>query len=197
MFERHLAQAGGLDWPDQSKIAHLNMVLNPTLKTLMSFMNIEGMTFAQYCETAMRCSLNPDGPQVVVRNLTTAPPAAPRGEPMDWSHTYASNTPRAKHQRPTHDAKGVPYATDQELQGGRAKWVTKEELAARRAARVCLRCARPGCGTSRCPLKPAINPATRQAVDVRAVQTATLYSAQPASLLREDTEEEDNVESEN
>ncbi|KKF92524.1 Endonuclease [Ceratocystis platani] len=59
----------------QAKIAQLDMVLNPTFKTLMSFFDIEDMTFEQYFKTAMRCSMNPGGLQVVARTAAVAPQA--------------------------------------------------------------------------------------------------------------------------
>ena len=55
------------------------------------------------------------------------------------------------------------------LKGKRAKWVSKEELAKRKAEGRCLRCSRKGCSTKKCPLLPAVRPAQAQSLNVAAV----------------------------
>ena len=56
------------------------------------------------------------------------------------------------------------------LKGKRAKWVNKEELAQRRAEKRYLRCGRKGYNIRKCPLSPAVPPATQAAT--QAVNTA-------------------------
>ncbi|KAL2884603.1 Retrotransposon gag protein [Ceratocystis lukuohia] len=171
VFEGHLSQVGGLAWHDDAKISHLTSVMNPDLCTLMSLMGTDDLTFDQYCDLAMRCSMNPRGLKMVTGNARPPPPIPSSGEPMDWTHSYNAHT------RPTHDAFGKKFPTDQELKGKRAKWVSAEEIMARRTAKVCLRCPRPGCGTSRCPLLAAINPSRRTGAKANTTQVQSQWKA--------------------
>jgi hypothetical protein len=58
---------------------------------------------------------------------------------------------------------------NESLRGKRAKWVTKEEMAARRREKRCLRYSRTGYQVERCPLEPARRPASTAPVDVKKV----------------------------
>ncbi|KAL2884887.1 Retrotransposon gag protein [Ceratocystis lukuohia] len=184
VFEGHLSQAGGLVWHEDAKIAQLTNVMNPDLCTLMSLMGTEGLTFDQYCDLAMRCSMNPRCLKIVTGSSRPLPPTPANGEPMDWTHSYPAHSTR-----PTHDSFGKKFPTDQELKGKRAKWVSAEEIMARRAAKVCLRCARPGCGTSRCPLSAAINPSRRTGAKVNSTQVQSQWKAPEVEDIAEDGEE--------
>ncbi|KAL2885066.1 Retrotrans-gag domain containing protein [Ceratocystis lukuohia] len=158
VFLGHLAQIGGLSWHDTAKISMLLNVMNPNLRTLVSLMAIDDLNFDQYCKLVMRCSMNEEALKVVTGNLGPAAPMPPDVVPMDWTQSYSAHA-----SRPSCDSSGKKFLTDQELKGKRAKWVSTEEIMARKAAKVCLRCARPGCRSSRCPLSAAINPARRTA----------------------------------
>ncbi|KAL1898962.1 hypothetical protein Cpir12675_001715 [Ceratocystis pirilliformis] len=177
-FEARLTDARGHDWPDESKILTLTGVLDKRLFALMSLRCNGKETFAEFCQLDLSCEGN-DGASRYISGLLNDPvasgPSTRAGDPMDLSHTYESQQGdeidrRRRRQAnqsasgiPTHDAQGRPYPTDSELRGRRAKWVTREELSRRKALQACLRCARPRCRTSRCPLSPPVNPAKQPA----------------------------------
>ncbi|KAI0992241.1 hypothetical protein K3495_g15945 [Podosphaera aphanis] len=64
----------------------------------------------------------------------------------------------------------------------RAKWKSRDQIALLRKERRCYRCERKGCGTSRCPLLPAINPNGGLRVNATALPPIDLSLCESAAI---------------
>jgi hypothetical protein len=161
-LEKELADSGAMAWPDEAKRQIVLASLNSTMQENLLNRGIP----SSYSELIARLhAISSDRDLFAAKRNSTktvnqlprtqprnSKPATPvyKADPMDWTptQTIALNNTRAA--RPRKD--------DKDLIGKRAQWVSQAEFEARRDAGVCIRCAREGCYSGRCPLKPAINP---------------------------------------
>ena len=152
IFEKLLAEAGGLRWDDENRINALEQAIHPDLKKAYAAAimptDYDGYV-SHVLGTAARIEAA-DGPSRS-RNRHT-PAAAIDPNSMDWEPSVNST---------------VIQEENKALKGKRARWVSKEELARRKAEKRCLCCSRKGCSIKKCPLLPAVRPA--QAVNIAAV----------------------------
>ena len=192
VFEERLARIDGLDWPDKVKISALISVMDPALADVLALTFKRLDNYNTYRDEAVRLSQMP-GTLNLGRGLNpnyNSNHDLNRRHPdeMEWAASYSAQSSRgsgpaaatAANNRPNPSA----FPTNDQLRGRRARWVTTEEFERRRAARVCFRCGRPGCGTDRCPLKPAVNPNSRRATTPRA-NIAQANDAVPVIEVRE------------
>jgi hypothetical protein len=143
-------------WPDEAKRQIVLASLNSTMQENLLNRGIP----STYSELIARLhAISSDRDLFAIRKTSktggqlvrtqSRKPTSPvyDAEPMDWTPT------------PTVAVNNVrPRIEDKDLVGKRARWVTQSEFEMRRNSRLCIRCAREGCHSSRCPLKPAINP---------------------------------------
>ena len=159
LFEKLLAEAGGLDWPDVNKINALKFTLHPDLRD--AFAAVKPPTvFEEYVsellglasrKEAARATTTPWHTRQTRNSTPTTSTTRPDPNAMDWEPSV--HAAAIKEENKT-------------LVGKRAKWVTKEEMAKRRTEHRCLRCGRKGCGVRRCPLLPAVKPVPAANVSV-------------------------------
>jgi hypothetical protein len=155
-LEKELADSGAMAWPDEAKRQIVLASLNSTMQENLLNRGIPS-TYSELIARLHAISSDRDlfatrktsktGNQLVRTQLRR--PAAPiyDAEPMDWTPTPAVAINNTR-----------PRKEDKDLVGKRARWVTQSEYETRRNSGLCIRCAREGCHSSRCPLKPAINP---------------------------------------
>jgi hypothetical protein len=150
-FNRLLMESGGHDWTNDVKRSYMDRALNREMKDRLVTVD-KKEDFEEYCQQLQRFadrmeenqqhSFKPGkrNPSRTSRIATPvlAPPNAPQGskfEPvvdsMDWEPTVA--------------ARGHPRA---------AKWVSEEEIAARRQQGRCLRCGASTHFIGKCPYAP-------------------------------------------
>ena len=166
-FESLLAQADALCWPDAPKINLLRQALSPQLAQALMYQAAIPTGYRAFADQLGVLATNLGAHQTIQRasnNVTTQyAPANP--DAMEWVATAPMDA-QQPHQQPRQQQKAPRFnkaareAANAQLKGKRALWVSKEELERRRQAKVCFRCARPGCGTKVCPLLPPIKPTT-------------------------------------
>lgn len=121
-FEKALADAGGMAWPDEVKRSHLDGALTFELRRLTITMPVVA-SYGDYVNELLRLS---DLYRATMRHAPKEQPAARQGasDTMDWEPTQATRATSA--------------------QGGqkqrRALWVSQEEIGKRRQEGRCLRC---------------------------------------------------------
>lgn len=187
IFEGRLARAGGTAWPDKSKVFALQSVISPQLQTLVSLVGTSMTDYKVYREAALQMSQNSGAMSMVIKNqggvaavgfgtgFAGSGQNVATPEPMDWTtgfSTQLATQPAARGGGGNNRGRGgrgggqgtgarpnaQAYPSDDQLRGIQARWVSPDEIARRRSAGLCMRCARPGCSTRHCPMAPAINP---------------------------------------
>ncbi len=163
-YELLMANAGGLTWPVPVRISYLEGALNSCLQVALANQLNLPQDYHSYVQQLQTLSTQIE--RVAATRSAMDNPAAgvtqAETEEMDWESTTQSNTQRAPTKRRTSPPKSPKYRPSETenhmLQGKRAKWVTREELAKRREEGRCYRCGRTGCRVEVCPLKPAKRP---------------------------------------
>lgn len=181
-FERLLARAGGMEFPEQVKMMTLTRATAREL-TLPSVgsedaENLQALA-NRYRRTA-RALAQLNGPTVQYATAGAGTISAPvaYGDPMevDVPGTFHAQVRgrggRGRGSRGggrggvqaaparvnASGTNGPGLPSDAQLRGRTAKWVSKEELDRRKAAHACFRCGRLGCSVAQCPLAAARNP---------------------------------------
>jgi hypothetical protein len=204
-FEKEMANADAESWPEHTKISYLRNALSSRLKDRLvgSF----GMNAATYAEFAQKCvdisndmellgqwtrKANRYGSRTTestpIPTVITTPLQVPREDMMEWEPTPAIQTKiHATRVRRAPNLTGYPSTRpeDQQLIGKRAKWVSQEEMDARRQEGRCLRCSRTGCRVATCPLAAAVRPSRIANIGVAPNRTVT------TAAVQEDDEEPD------
>jgi hypothetical protein len=175
-FEKALADAGGMAWPDEVKRSHLDGALTFELRRLTITMPPVD-TYGAYVNEILRVS------DLYRSAMRHAPKEQPKGrqeasESMDWE--------------PTRAAAANPQG-DQKKR--RAKWVSQEEMDKRRQEGRCFRCGASEHQVNRCEFLPARRPTeARPARGPRAAPgKSTLVEPQ---LESEGSDSEDNSRTE-
>ncbi|KAJ5874811.1 retrotransposon gag protein [Penicillium soppii] len=155
-FERELADAGALQWPDDSKKHTLVMALNKETHSALVNRGVPS-TFNEMVYLLHRISADLSGFQAMWNRPKRATAATAQIEetydPMDWQPTSVKVNRFATDLDPNRD---------RDLIGKRAKWVSEEERDRRREEGLCIRCGRPKCRIASCPLKPTRRPEDRR-----------------------------------
>jgi len=135
-FEKALADAGGMTWPDEVKRSHLDGALTFELRRLTITMP-PADTYSAYVDEILRVS---DLYRSAMRHAPKEQSTAHRGasDAMDWE--------------PTRAAAAAPLQGDQKR---RAKWVSQEERNKRRQEGRCVRCGASGHWGPECEFLPA------------------------------------------
>ena len=180
-FEKALADAGGMAWPDEVKRSHLDGALAFELRRLAIVMPIAA-TYGDYVSELLRVS---DLYRATMKHAPKGPSAGHRGDDdsMDWE--------------PTRAAAAAPKGGQKK----RARWVSQEEIDKRRQAGSCLRCSSPDHYVADCELLPARrptwsrtdpnhSPGTRQARPTRSNPGAAPKKTTAAKAKVEEAEEE-------
>lgn len=158
LFEKELVDAGGHTWPDSVKVNYLHQALNQQLKN--DLVTILDLPRDNYVEFLQRVTLIASRREAIRTAPSTqrwqSPPRVPQvpnqgpsRELMDWEPTKTLQV-------------AALQQANQRLQGKRAKWVSQEELQARKKENRCFRCGRKGCKVEQCPLLPARRPSSQQ-----------------------------------
>ncbi|KAK5791877.1 hypothetical protein VI817_007186 [Penicillium citrinum] len=153
-FEREMADAGALDWPDRIKKGILLSTLNKKTYQALAARGVPS-DFPSLIQVLHQISTDMAGFQASFGREAYSSNIRSRREEsvydqMDWTPTV-QNTNRRRNSNES-------VSSDEELRTKRAKWVSPEEIRARRREGRCLRCGRSECRASRCPLQPAVNP---------------------------------------
>lgn len=175
-FEKALADAGGMDWPDLVKRSHLNGAMTFELRRLAITMPVVE-SYSKYVDELMRVSdlyrstmkHAPKEQQQSSRQKT--PPA----DAMDWEPTRAAPATSTQN-------KGLKEKK-------RARWVSQEELDRRRREKVCIRCGGSGHFVDKCEYAAPRRP--KETPSARGSQAGAGKVVEPQL---EDTEEEDDSE---
>jgi hypothetical protein len=132
-FEKALADAGGMAWPDEAKRAFLDGALTFELRRLTISMPVIA-TYGAYVNEILRVS---DLHRSTMRHVPRERLMTHQGasESMDWE--------------PTRAAVAAPSQGGQKTR--RARWVDQEEMDKRRQERRCFRCGASGHQIGRCP----------------------------------------------
>lgn len=144
-FSRLLMEAGGHDWDDEVKRSYLDNALNRemhdrlvTVEKKESF--LEYIVQLQLIADRMEKNANrqnnntnrqanrPNLPNFNANPAILTPPAVPQNDQMDWEPTVSRHQSRKT-----------------------AKWVSKEEMNARKQQNLCIRCGASGHFIGRCP----------------------------------------------
>jgi hypothetical protein len=138
-FEKTLADAGGMTWPDEVKRSHLDGALTFELRRLAVTMPVTS-TYSAYVDELLRVS---DLHRATMRHAPREQSAAPRGtnDTMEWE--------------PTRAAAANPTRSGQKR---RARWVSPEEIEKRRQERRCFRCGASEHQLAGCEFLPARRP---------------------------------------
>lgn len=177
-FERELADGGGSEWTDQAKVSWLKGALNPTIKkTLVGIYPIP-TRYPDYVKLLQTVGSQLEGLDTgrnstsSWRRSTTPPRNADRPDQMEWEPTRIQR---------------MIQQDNEQLQGKRAKWVSREEMIARRKEGRCMRCGRSGCNVGACPLSPATRPKTHinQSRPVLETETEAQYEDSDEESLKE------------
>ena len=139
ILERELADAGALHWPDNAKRPILLAALNRSMRTSLVHRGIPE-NFNDIILRLHEISNDLDmanlgdrtHERTHERNRTPPESKGSGGDEMDWEPTVAK------------------VGSTRE----RAKWVSKEEIEARKEGRRCLRCGKKGHFIDKCPLLP-------------------------------------------
>jgi len=152
-LEKEFADAGALEWPDEAKRQILLGSLNRTMSNSLMNRGIPA-TFQGLISRLHEISTDMDA-------LNISKPPTRRStksvDEMDWTPTVSVNRvdPHANHRRISRERHERPK---------RAQWVSEEEISSRREEGRCLRCGKPGCWISECPLLPARRPEQKNRV---------------------------------
>jgi hypothetical protein len=172
-FEKALADAGGMDWPDAVKRSHLDGAITFELRRLVITMPVVE-TYSKYVDELMRVSdlyrstmrHAPKEQQQPARREVTSSDA------MDWEPTQAA---------PAAPQSGRPK------EKRRAKWVSQQELDKRRQEGNCLRCGGSGHFVNKCEYaKP------RRPIDVSPARELRAAAGKVVEPQLEDSEDEDD-----
>jgi hypothetical protein len=169
-FEREILDAGGTNWTDEVCINYLDGALNNKLhQALLSIIQIP-QNYHEYVQLLHTLGSRLDGMEYsrkrymqhnTEKQSNTKTPitqaSAATEESMDWEPTKANRTLTKE---------------DKALQGKRAKWVSREEMAARQKEQRCFRCGRSRCYLQKCPLLPA-----RPPTEIKRVRAAEVTEA--------------------
>jgi hypothetical protein len=153
-FEKELATAGGLSWSVDVKMDYLSNTLNEELKKQLVTVEFDQTDWNLVVERLRSIASKFE---VLAKPSSLPPPS------------HAQPTPAVEVYDPMDidvGATGIKkwvfspalQAQNKTLEGKRAKWVSREELSRRRQEKRCNRCARKGCISYACPLKPAQRP---------------------------------------
>ena len=139
-FEKALADAGGMAWPDEVKRSHLDGALTFELRRLTITMP-PAAAYGDYVNEILRVS---DLYRSAMRHAPKEQQTAHRGasETMDWE--------------PTRAAAAAPSQDGQKTK--RAKWVSQEEMDKRRQEGRCFRCGASGHQINGCEFLNARRP---------------------------------------
>lgn len=153
LFEKALAEAGGLQWPHSVRINHLYNALAPDLKRALVTVQLPD-EFPAYVRQIQDISSRLEGLERPgsTGNRSKKPSSSANDNAMEWEPTTTTVGSSALQQ------------ANAALKGKRAKWVSREEMQKRRKENRCLRCGRKGCKPEKCPLlpaKPPESPSTR------------------------------------
>jgi hypothetical protein len=170
-FEREMLDAGGTGWSDEVCINYLEGAVNDKIRGgLVSVIQIPGK-YHEYVQLLQTIGSRLDGMKYSLKRRNQSDnkpkpesPMAPQTiasveDPMEWESVKANRTMMKE---------------DQTLQGKRAKWVSKEEMNARRNEQRCLRCGRSKCQVNKCPLLPARPPVKARKVHSTEVTEAAV-----------------------
>jgi hypothetical protein len=186
-FEKALADAGGMSWPDAVKRSHLDGALAFELRRLAITMPVAA-SYGDYVSELLRINdlYRAAMKHAPKENTSKEPPAGQRKEEdaMDWEPTRAAAAQKGGQKR-------------------RAQWVSQEELDKRRQERNCLRCGSPNHYVADCELLPARRPdgpkagpdrqqGTRQPRPARSTPTPKKTTVAKAKV--EEVEEEEDEE---
>ncbi|KAL2887369.1 Retrotransposon gag protein [Ceratocystis lukuohia] len=161
-FSNLLLEARGREWPEEIKINAFrkgldSRILNHTL------VMAPGRTLEDEIKTYRQVYTSPQRNQNLDKlSAGTSGSIENRQDhvqyrgPMGIDSNFMRPNPTPRPSRQQNLGPGLP--DDHRYRGRVAKWVSREDMAKRRQANVCLRCARPGCYVRVCPLKPARNP---------------------------------------
>lgn len=195
-FEREIANANAEAWPDDSKISYLRNALNDKLK--MMLVPVNRAEISSYVGLATKCDELSNSMELLgqwkksngSRSQPRAPsPAAPgsRAQPeakredmMEWDPTPpGSMQVNALRPRRNNNLNGYPSKRPQDktLLGKRAKWVSQEEIDARRREHRCLRCGRDDCRILTCPLAAPLRPDSQTHVSVTSARPRVIKAA--------------------
>ena len=176
-WERLLALANGDQLTDEMKMFVLTRAVDPKIRsaTLSSAPQTLAELVQLYHSTALNiehekdlstCSL-PYLASSLAQRRTYPQASHPDAMDIDPVGFPAASRDRGGRRRPANtfsrpamraDPNSMASATDDELRGRRAKWVSRDEIQQRRDQGVCVRCTRRNCRAARCPLLPARNP---------------------------------------
>ena len=131
-FNRLLMEAGGHDWNDEVKRSYLDNALNHEMNDRLVTVE-KKENFPEYAIQlqliADRMERNASRPRGLQRNVVPAPPVTvPQSDQMDWEPTISRHRSRQT-----------------------AKWVSNEEINARKRQNLCIRCGASGHFISVCP----------------------------------------------
>jgi hypothetical protein len=170
-FEKALADAGGMDWPDAVKRSHLDGAITFELRRLAITMPV-AETYSKYVDELMRVSdlyrstmrHAPKEQQQPTRREATS------SDTMDWE--------------PTRAASAAPQ-NNRSKEKRRAKWVSLQELDKRRQEGNCLRCGGSGHFVNKCEYaKP------RRPIDISPARGPQAAAGRVVEPQLEDSEDE-------
>lgn len=206
-FEREIANANAEAWPDASKISYLRNALNDKLKMMLVPVNRAEINsyvgFATKCDELSNSmellgqwrkpsSRNRSQPRASSPAASSghAQPEVKREDMMEWDPTPPGSTQVSTlRPRRNNNLNGYPSKRlqDKALLGKRAKWVSQEEIDARRSEHRCLRCGRDDCKILTCPLAAPLRPDSQTHVSVTSARPRVTKAA------FEDEESEDET----
>lgn len=140
-FEKTLADAGGMAWPDAVKRSHLDGTLTFELRRLMITMPV-ATSYSNYVDELLRIS---DLYRATMRNAPREQQMAQGAmDRMDWEPTRAA-----------------PAAPTSQRTRRRAMWVSPEERRKRIEKGLCIRCGASGHHIAQCEFRSACPPENR------------------------------------
>jgi hypothetical protein len=182
-FEKEIANANAEGWDDDAKISYLrNALSNKMRDCLVGLSRSNTNTYAGFAQRCVDVSNDMElysqwtKKKVAGSGYTAGYTLAAAPKPtldtniaaysnhqdmMEWEPTQPATTQvNAVGLRGKANMNGFPSKRpeDRELLGKRAKWVSQEEMDARRQDRHCLRCGRSNCKIATCPLAAALRP---------------------------------------
>jgi hypothetical protein len=189
IFEREMADAGALDWPDDAKRPILLGALNRSLRGKLANRGIP-QAFPEIINRLHEISNDMDALSIGDR-----PSSARSGkysspiidivsydDPMDIDPPASTVSRATAAVNPSGFKSGRPG--DIPLYGQQAKWVTREEIERRKTEGWCLRCGRDRCRVRICPLLPARPPphtmTKRSVITEAAVEDTSLDNTEQA-----------------
>lgn len=189
-FEKEISNANAESWPDNSKISYLVNALNDKLKMALVPVNQEELV--TYVQLATRCQKLSNAMELLgqwkksgSKGQPSPPPPTPqtakREDMMEWEPTPTSATQvnTLKPRRNNSNLNGYPSKRPQDrtLLGKRAKWVSQEEIDARRLEHRCLRCGRDDCRILTCPLAAPIRPGSQPRIKISSARPQVTEAA--------------------